>query len=265
MDARPSRCVAPCGRGGRTATAREQPVRVIAPAGAESHGRAEPGTHDRPGGESTLPQHHPTSGGGLWLSWSTTVADDGGLWFDLPGGQRPSASTYQVPGDWSGAAFPLVAGALCGVPMRLRGLDAHDPQGDRAIVSFMERFGQGMHWDGDVLCLEPRPLHAAGEPTSVRRPTSSSAGGAGGDVPRSDGVCRCTEPTAQRVRPDRSHGLDPGGARHSLRRGARWAHRVRGGQPQVQDAVASLHDHRIYMAARVLSLCVAGLTVDGAG
>lgn len=198
------------------------------------------------------------------LSWSTTEADDG-LWFDLPGGQRPSASVYQVPGDWSGAAFPLVAGALCGVPMRLRGLDAHDPQGDRAIVSFMERFGQGLHWDGDVLCLEPRPLHAAGELDLGATPDLFPALVAL--------AAMCPGQTAFVGAPSLRHkecdrieamasilavlGIHCVEAPDGLT--------VSGGAPAGAGAVTSMHDHRIYMAARVLSLRVAGLTVDGAG
>lgn len=61
-------------------------------------------------------------------------------WF-IPGGQK-----YQGPrmrfaeGDWSNAAFWLVAGAIHG-SVGCQGLDMESPQGDRAIVSLLEKFG----------------------------------------------------------------------------------------------------------------------------
>lgn len=61
-------------------------------------------------------------------------------WF-IPGGQK-----YQGPrmrfaeGDWSNAAFWLVAGAIHG-SIGCQGLDMESPQGDRAIVSLLEEFG----------------------------------------------------------------------------------------------------------------------------
>lgn len=59
----------------------------------------------------------------------------------IPGGQK-----YQGPrmrfaeGDWSNAAFWLVAGAIHG-SIGCQGLDMESPQGDRAIVSLLEEFG----------------------------------------------------------------------------------------------------------------------------
>lgn len=48
-----------------------------------------------------------------------------------------------VGGDWSGAAFFLTAGVLCreGHSVTLTGLDAHSPQGDKAIVDILRRMG----------------------------------------------------------------------------------------------------------------------------
>lgn len=61
-------------------------------------------------------------------------------WF-IPGGQ-----TYHGPrmrmaeGDWSSAAFWLVAGAIHG-SIGCQGLDMESAQGDKEIVSILERFG----------------------------------------------------------------------------------------------------------------------------
>lgn len=73
---------------------------------------------------------------------------DGGLEFLAPGAQRPHLALddggrghYAVEGDWSGAAFPLIAAALAEVPLSLSGLRADSAQGDRAIVALLRRFG----------------------------------------------------------------------------------------------------------------------------
>jgi len=198
------------------------------------------------------------------LTWQVEESE-GGLCYELPGGQRPRAARYRVPGDWSGAAFPLVAGALAGVPVRLHGLDPEDPQGDRAIVELMRRFGQVLHWDEGQICLEPRPLRAAGTVDLGATPdlfpalaalasacvgTTALVGAPSlrdKESDRIDAMARVLEPLGTRCvqAPD---GMTIIGSAE-----------MRGG------AVSSDHDHRIYMAARVLSLRGPAVSVDGAG
>jgi 3-phosphoshikimate 1-carboxyvinyltransferase len=60
--------------------------------------------------------------------------------FLVPGRQRYSAQAYRVPGDYSSAAFPLVAGALT-AGVAVTGLDPEDKQGDKAIIDVLEGFG----------------------------------------------------------------------------------------------------------------------------
>jgi 3-phosphoshikimate 1-carboxyvinyltransferase len=60
--------------------------------------------------------------------------------FRVPGKQRYAPQTYVIPGDFSSAAFPLVAGALTG-GVAVTGLDPDDKQGDRRILSILEEFG----------------------------------------------------------------------------------------------------------------------------
>lgn len=85
---------------------------------------------------------------------------DGGLCVDIPGGQRPKAERYAVEGDWSGAAFPLVAGAVLDRPIELSGLRRDSAQGDRAVADIIARFGPRITWRDGILCLEPMPLKA---------------------------------------------------------------------------------------------------------
>lgn len=60
--------------------------------------------------------------------------------FHVPGGQRYRARDYRVPGDFSTAAFPLVAAALAG-EVTVENLPARTAQGDKAILDHLERFG----------------------------------------------------------------------------------------------------------------------------
>lgn len=50
------------------------------------------------------------------------------------------ATTYTVEGDWSGAAFLLVAGAIAG-EISVEGLDINSPQPDKAILSVLKMCG----------------------------------------------------------------------------------------------------------------------------
>lgn len=59
----------------------------------------------------------------------------------IKGGQTYAGPRMRfTEGDWSNAAFWLVAGAIHG-SIGCQGLDMDSPQGDRAIVSLLERFG----------------------------------------------------------------------------------------------------------------------------
>ncbi|MDD1757011.1 MAG: 3-phosphoshikimate 1-carboxyvinyltransferase, partial [Methanomassiliicoccales archaeon] len=60
--------------------------------------------------------------------------------FLVPGRQRYSPQTYKVPGDYSSAAFPLVAGALT-AGVAVTGLDPEDRQGDKVMIDILEGFG----------------------------------------------------------------------------------------------------------------------------
>jgi 3-phosphoshikimate 1-carboxyvinyltransferase len=96
------------------------------------------------------------------MTWVTTP-HEGGLRFHIGGGQRPRCARFVVEGDWSGAAFPLVAAAVRGRPLRLTGVRAESSQGDRALVDILRRFGLALTWEEDTLVMEPAPLTAPGD------------------------------------------------------------------------------------------------------
>lgn len=61
--------------------------------------------------------------------------------FVVPGGQRYQPIDLRVAADFSSATFFLCAGALGDNDITSRGLDMHDPQGDKAVVEYLQRMG----------------------------------------------------------------------------------------------------------------------------
>lgn len=77
--------------------------------------------------------------------------------FKVPGGQRYLPQRYKVPGDYSSASFPLVAGALTG-GVSVAGLDPEDRQGDKAILDILERCGAEVKRGSSGVKVLPGPL-----------------------------------------------------------------------------------------------------------
>ncbi len=66
---------------------------------------------------------------------------------------------YMVEGDWSGAAFLLVAGAIAG-PLIVKGLDLNSTQADKAIVQALVDTGVGISLRENEIELRPASLKA---------------------------------------------------------------------------------------------------------
>ncbi len=88
--------------------------------------------------------------------------EDEGLVVSLPGGRRPAASEFTVEGDWSGAAFPLVAAALLGREVELRGVSLDSRQGDREIVRILRETGAVVEATDDGVRLSGRAERSPG-------------------------------------------------------------------------------------------------------
>jgi 3-phosphoshikimate 1-carboxyvinyltransferase len=73
------------------------------------------------------------------------------------GGQRYRPRDYTIPGDYSSASFPLVAGALTG-KVTVTGLDPSDRQGDRGVLDVLKRFGASVTVSGDAATVEKGEL-----------------------------------------------------------------------------------------------------------
>lgn len=73
-------------------------------------------------------------------AFGVDVAVDGDTCL-VEGGQAYRPSGVDIPGDFSSAAFPLVAAAVTDGDVTVIGLDAESPQGDRRIVEILRQFG----------------------------------------------------------------------------------------------------------------------------
>lgn len=86
---------------------------------------------------------------GFWKSKAFTEVTDvapGKLRFAVePATYRPR--TYTVEGDWSNASYFLAAGAVGQRPVLVRGLRRDSLQGDKAILTILERMGARVTWD----------------------------------------------------------------------------------------------------------------------
>lgn len=66
---------------------------------------------------------------------------------------------YTVEGDWSGAAFLLVAGAIAG-PITVKGLDLFSTQADKAVLQALIDCGSGLTIEAEQIEVGPLPLKA---------------------------------------------------------------------------------------------------------
>jgi 3-phosphoshikimate 1-carboxyvinyltransferase len=83
--------------------------------------------------------------------------DDAMTRFEIAGGQRYRPQSWEIEGDWSGAAFLLVAGAIAGRVV-VRGLDPRSAQADRAILDALQLAGAQCTIDGDAVAVEHSTL-----------------------------------------------------------------------------------------------------------
>jgi 3-phosphoshikimate 1-carboxyvinyltransferase len=66
----------------------------------------------------------------------------------------PAVTRYTVEGDWSGAAFLLVAGAIAG-PVTVKGLDPGSAQADRKIMDVLMQANAGIAIDAKGIVVHP--------------------------------------------------------------------------------------------------------------
>ena len=78
----------------------------------------------------------------------------------IPGRQQPrSPGSVHLEGDWSHAAFYLVAGAIAGQGITLSGLDFDTTQGDIVILSLLREMGARISLAENFVTVTPSQLH----------------------------------------------------------------------------------------------------------
>ena len=87
------------------------------------------------------------------------VTTDGGG-YRTSGGQRYRGTDVDVPGDFSSAAFPLVAAAITDGDVTVTGLDAGASQGDRKVLDILRSFSVHVDVSGDRVRVQGGPLAA---------------------------------------------------------------------------------------------------------
>ncbi len=78
----------------------------------------------------------------------------------IHGNQSFKQLDYTVEGDWSQAAFFLVAGAIGG-KVKVKGLDINSTQGDKEIINVLKKFGAKVTFDDTSVLSEKSELFAA--------------------------------------------------------------------------------------------------------
>ena len=184
----------------------------------------------------------------------------------VPGGQMPvSPGSFAIEGDWSHAAFYLVAGALGKAgPLTLRHLDMNSTQGDRAIVSILRGMGARIEEMADGLSVFPSALHGAQVdvtqvPDLVPVLVVAMAGAQGES--RITGAARLRIKESDRLSAIACALGACGAEIAELPDGLV----IRGGQPLHGASVEGCNDHRIVMAMAVAAaLCDGEITISDA-
>ncbi len=85
------------------------------------------------------------------LDWMKRVGlpfeRDGYRTFKLPGKRSIASFDYNVPGDWSSAAFPIAAALITGSELTIQNVDLDDCQGDKKLLNLFQQMGA--KWDYD--------------------------------------------------------------------------------------------------------------------
>lgn len=184
-------------------------------------------------------------------------------WYEIPGGQTYQTGKFMVEGDYSQAAFWLVAG-LVGGSVTCRGLSSSSRQGDKAILSILESMGGTLWYADDVVTAEYSDTYGTvidAEDCPDLVPVLAALASV------SEGRTEIIHAGRVRLKEcDRLHAM----AVELTKLGANIEEKPEGlvidGVPSLQGGtVSSWNDHRIAMALAVISpKCDGPLTIEGA-
>ena len=182
--------------------------------------------------------------------------------FRIPGNQKYIYNNYTVEGDWSGAAFLLVAGAING-KLSICKISLSSNQADKAILEALNRAGAKFNLKPDAIEVEKSTLHAfsfdASDCPDLFPPLSVLAANCSG-TSTITGVDRLVHKESNRaqtiLKTLTEMGIQASRQGNSLM--------IKGGKIK-GTLVHSHNDHRIAMMSAVLSLNAdKPVTIDGA-
>lgn len=171
--------------------------------------------------------------------------------------------TLRVPGDWSAAAFLLVAGALCADNgLRIENLNTDLPQADNSIVDVLIKAGVTVTREADSVTVKTSEIKAfefdANDCPDLFPPLAALAAFADG-VSTIYGVKRLTYKES-----NRGKTLQQEFAKANIRIVLR-KDEMKIYPAHIRPAVINSHnDHRIAMSATILGLAGARMTIRGA-
>ena len=183
----------------------------------------------------------------------------------IAGGQRPALrGELQVEGDWSNAAFFLCVGALSEKGVLLQGLDPASPQGDRAVLELLSRFGAQLQIGESGIFAKKGSLRgieidAAPIPDLIPVLSVLAAGAQGDTRIKNAGRLRLKE--SDRLKTTASLLRNLGGSVEELPDGLV----IHGSGSLLGGEAESFGDHRIAMSAAVAAcLCREPVELSGA-
>ncbi|ULQ57034.1 3-phosphoshikimate 1-carboxyvinyltransferase [Flavihumibacter rivuli] len=166
--------------------------------------------------------------------------------------------TYTVEGDWSGAAFLLVAGAIAG-NITIKGLDVFSTQADKAVLQALMSCGAGMSITPEHIEMRKLPLKAfhfnATDCPDLFPPLVALAACCEGTTVI-EGVNRLAHKESNRALTLQEE-FGKMGIEITLQDDLMI---IKGGTGLKAATVHSHHDHRIAMACAVAGLCADGPT-----
>jgi 3-phosphoshikimate 1-carboxyvinyltransferase len=192
---------------------------------------------------------------GILKDFGITVENEDYSIFRIKGQQKFISREYKVEGDWSGAAFLLVAGAING-DLKITGLNVNSFQSDKAILEALEMAGADLKISADCIeitksALKPFELDATESPDLFPPAVALAAFCSG--TSRIRGASRLVHKESNRAQ---ALVEEFGKMDISIELKDDWM-LVKGGQP-ITSRVMSHEDHRIAMAAAVAALGATG-------
>jgi len=78
----------------------------------------------------------------------------------IPSNQNYNSCNHEVPGDFSSAAFLLAAAAITSSKVKVKNLDHHTTQGDKAILDILKKMGSKVRGGDEFVEIEGGNLNA---------------------------------------------------------------------------------------------------------